>query len=197
MRIDTEGLKEVGEALAGAEPQPGLPFRITKLGHVVLRVRDLRRSAEFYTRVLGFRISDVYPESMVPGGMVFMRCNPDHHGVALVGAAQRDAENVELHHLAFEVATLDEVLRARAHLEAHGVAIEFEGRRRAGCQVAVEFRDPDNHRLEIYWGLDQVGSRGGVRPPEEWRELFSLEEAIDNPPPGQDTTLHDPALRRR
>ena len=63
----------------------GLPFRIQKIGHVVLRASDLQRSVEFYTQVLGFKISDVYPEEMVPGGMVFMRCNPDHHGVALVG----------------------------------------------------------------------------------------------------------------
>jgi hypothetical protein len=29
-----------------------------------------------------------------------------------------------------------------------------------------------------------------VRPPEEWREEASLEAAIANPPPGQDTTRH-------
>jgi hypothetical protein len=29
-----------------------------------------------------------------------------------------------------------------------------------------------------------------VRAPEEWREEASLEDAIANPPPGQDTTLH-------
>jgi hypothetical protein len=34
-----------------------------------------------------------------------------------------------------------------------------------------------------------VGSDGRVRPPEEWREEASLEDAIANPPPGQDTTL--------
>src|SRR6516162_5714128 len=47
----------------------GLPFRIGKLGHVVLNVRNVERSARFYTEVLGFQISDVYPEEMVPGGM--------------------------------------------------------------------------------------------------------------------------------
>ena len=61
------------------------PFRIRKIGHVVLRARDLQRSVAFYTKVLGFRVSDVYPEEMMPGGMVFMRCNADHHGIALVG----------------------------------------------------------------------------------------------------------------
>jgi len=92
-----------------------------------------------------------------------------------------EAANVELNHLAFEVATLDEVVRARDHLRRHGVAIDFAGRRRAGCQLAVEFRDPDNHRLEIYWGIDQIGTGGHVRPASEWRPAKSLEEAVANP----------------
>lgn len=195
--VDFEALNSAEiRRMREAAPPDGLPFKINKIGHVVLMVTDIERSLQFYTQVLGFRVSDVYPESMMSGRMVFMRCNADHHGIALVGAAGAESSNVELHHLAFEVATLDEVLRAREHLRRHGVPIDFDGRRRAGCQVAVEFRDPDNHRLEIYWGLDQVGSDGRVRAPEEWREAFSIEEAVDNAPPGQDTTLFDPSLRK-
>ncbi len=193
--IDFEALKgaEV-QALKNTETPSGLPFNITKLGHVVLKVRDLERSTAFYTGVLGFRVSDAYPDSMVPGGMVFMRCNADHHGVALVGGAAAASENAEMHHMAFEVGTLDEVVRALDHLRRHDVPIDFHGRRRAGAQVAVEFRDPDNHVLEIYWCIDQVGSDGRSRPPEDWREALTIEDAIDDPPPGQDTTLHDPSL---
>ncbi len=195
--IDIEALQsDEIQALKNARTPEGLPFNITKIGHVVLKVRDLERSVEFYTKVLGFKVSDAYPDSMIPGRMVFMRFNPDHHGLALIGGAAHEAANTELNHLAFEVATIDEVLRAREHLRRHNVPIEFDGRRRAGAQVAVEFRDPDNHMLEIYWGLDQVGTDGRTRPPEEWREEFSIEDAIDNPPPGQDTTLGDPSLRK-
>ena len=175
----------------------GLPFRIAKLGHVVLNVSDLKHSVRFYTQVLGFAVSDVYPDEIVRGGMVFMRCNADHHGVALVGSLKRASESFELNHLAFEVATLDEVVRARDHLRRRGVAIDFEGRRRAGCQIAVEFRDPDGHRLEIYWGVDQVGSDGAVRPPSEWKGTDSLAQAIADPVRGQDTTLQDPTLRNK
>ena len=91
--------------------------------------------------------------------------------------------------MAFEVSTLDEVFGAREWLKKNGVKVEFEGRRRAGCQVAVEFRDPDGHWLEIYWGLDQVGPDGKIRPPQEWRECFMLEEAVADAPPGQDVKL--------
>lgn len=173
------------------------PFSIRKIGHVVLRASDLQRSVDFYTQLLGFRVSDVYPEAMVPGGMVFMRCNADHHGVALVGGMTGPAEQRELHHLAFEVATLDEVFRARKHLREQGARIVFEGRRRAGVQIAVEFLDPDGHNLEIYWGLDQIGTEGVARPKDQWRWAHTLEEAVANPPPGQVPVLQDPTLLER
>jgi len=190
--IDLKGLNSPrAKKLRNTHPPKGLPFNLQKIGHVVLRTRSLEKSVAFYTQILGFRVSDVYPETMIPGGMAFMRLNAGHHGIALVGGAKTKAKGSELHHLAFEVGTLDEVIRARTHLKKHKVKIEFDGRRRAGCQIAVEFRDPDNHVLEIYWGLDQVGSEGHVRPPEDWREELSLERAIKNPVKGQDTALHN------
>lgn len=187
MAVDIDALR----AAIGRTPPP---FSLNKIGHVVLMVSDLRRSVAFYTGVLGFKVSDIYGEDMMPGGMVFMRCNPDHHGVALVGGAPQPSARRELHHLAFEVSTLDEVFRARRHLRERGATILFEGRRRAGVQIAVEFLDPDGHNLEIYWGLDQIGTDGESRPANEWRGVKSLEAAIANPPPGQIPVVHDRSL---
>ena len=175
------------------------PFAVQKLGHVVVNVSDLEASKRFYTEVLGFRISDIYGGDMMPGGMVFLRCNGDHHCLALIGSLPADGGDARktLHHIAFELATLDEVFRARDHLQRHGAKIVFEGRRRAGCQVSVEFLDPDGHHLELYWGVDQIGYDGRARPAEEWRQTLTLEDAVRIAPPGQDTTLHDAALRER
>lgn len=172
------------------------PFSIGKIGHVALYVSDIERSARFYADVLGFHISDIYDDDMMPGGAVFMRCNPDHHGIALFKATEANPAGGGLHHLAFEVATLDEVIRAREHLRQTGVPLDFDGRRRAGVQIAVEFRDPDGHRLEIYWGIDQIPAGSQARPAHEWKGAQSLEEAIADPVVGQDTRLRDPALLR-
>ncbi len=173
------------------------PFAVRKLGHVVVNVADLEKSKRFYTEVLGFQPTDIYGDDKMPGGMVFLRCNGDHHCLALIGGAPPagDAKRT-LHHLAFELATLDEVFRARDHLKRHGAQIVYEGRRRAGCQVSVEFLDPDGHHLELFWGLDQIGTDGRVRPAEEWRQTATLEDAVRFAPPGQDTTLHDATLKR-
>ncbi len=176
-------------AVARLSRPQGLPFRIGKIGHVALHVADVARAARFYTEVLGFQVSDVYGEDMLPGGAVFLRCNPDHHGLALFRADT--APGAGLHHVAFEVATLGEVIRARDHLKRLDVPITFEGRRRAGCQIAVEFNDPDGHYLEIYWNIDQVGSDGRVRPPEEWKGVAGIEAAIADPVRGQDTSVAD------
>ena len=160
-------------------------FELKKIGHVVLNVSDLEAAVRFYTEVLGLRISDRYPESMVPGGMVFMRCNTDHHGVALVGGASK-LERSSLNHFAFEVGTLDEVFRARGVAAPHSVPIVFEGRRRAGCQIAIEFQDPDGNNLEIYWGIDQIGTEqpGPARRASGARRK-TLEDAVANPVTGQ------------
>ncbi|TAG06132.1 MAG: hypothetical protein EAZ43_01200 [Betaproteobacteria bacterium] len=182
------------DALSKLSTPHGMSFKIQKIGHVVLNVRDIVKSTHFYVEQLGFSVSDAYPSSMVPGGMVFMRFSPDHHGVALVGSATIESKRSEMHHMAFEVATLDEVFRARNRLRDAGVPIVYEGRRRAGCQIAVEFLDPDGHHLEIYWGLDQVGHGGYVRPPAEWRQTKTLNAALSSFPPGQDTSLSDTSL---
>ena len=161
-----------------------MQFQLRKIGHVVLNVTDLERAEAFYTRVLRLEVSDRYPDSIVPGGMLFLRFNPDHHGIALVGGATK-AERSSLNHFAFEVGSLDEVFRARDWLREQGVPIHFEGRRRAGCQIAIEFKDPDGNNLEIYWNIDQVGTEGVVRPAGEWRPAKTLEEAVANPVKGQ------------
>jgi catechol 2,3-dioxygenase-like lactoylglutathione lyase family enzyme len=160
------------------------PFELRKIGHVVLNVSDLEASVRFYTELLGLRVSDRYPPAMVPGGMVFLRVNTDHHGIALVGGASKH-DHSALNHFAFEVGSSEEVFRARAWLRERKVPIHFEGRRRAGCQLAVEFQDPDGNNLEIYWGIDQVGTDGTVRPASEWRQALTLEDAIANPVKGQ------------
>lgn len=196
-KVDFGGLDDAEvTSLMEMDPPGDTPFKINKLGHAVIMCQDVDESVRFYTQVLGFKVSDVYPESMAPGRMVFMRFGDDHHGIGLVGQAPGKSPNHELHHLAFEVATIDEVFKAREHLEKHGVHIAFDGRRRAGCQVSVEFDDPDGHHIEIFWNLDKVDWDGKARPASEWTPAQTLEEAVDHAPPGQDTTLADPSLRR-
>jgi catechol 2,3-dioxygenase-like lactoylglutathione lyase family enzyme len=139
--------------LRALQPPAGLGFKIRRLGHVVLQVTDLNRSLLFYTQVLGFKVTEIYSEDLQPGGFAFLRCHTDHHTIALVGTGAGQSRHAELHHIAFEIGSVEEVFAVRERLREQGATITFEGRRRAGCQIAVEFLDPDGHCLEIYWGI--------------------------------------------
>jgi catechol 2,3-dioxygenase len=177
----TETLERASSDLATAERSP---VQIRKLGHVVLRVRDVERSTKFYTEILNFRVSDVNEQ-----GMVFFNACGDHHTVAIMAApageeAQHPAKDqLGLSHFAMEVANLDELFEIREFLKRKGVRITFEGRKGAGSNVGVEFQDPDGYQLELYCAMDQMGRDNRARPASQWNRVKSLEEARDQPLP--------------
>lgn len=118
----------------------------TKLGHVHLKVRDLNRAVDFYTRFLGLNLTEI-----VDGHYAFLTANGVHHEIALQkvddNAAQPGRYDVGLYHVAFEVPD------KRAFAEA------YELLTKAGVQVgpvdhliswAMYFKDPDGNGIEIY-----------------------------------------------
>ena len=54
-----------------------------KLGHIACVVEDPKAMADFYCRVLGFRVSD-----WIEDYFVFFRCNPDHHTVNFIRGSE-------------------------------------------------------------------------------------------------------------
>lgn len=158
------------------------PIKIKKLGHVVYEVSDIERSTQFWTNVLGFTISDRNEL-----GMVFLRCASDHHTIALKPAPGKvhKAENdcLSTDHFAMEVESLEVLLAAKKYFLENDIPIVFEGRRGPGCNIGIEFLEPDGYMLEIYWGMDQIGKNGLSRPSSQYRRASSLEEALANPLP--------------
>ena len=72
------------------------------IGHVVMRVRDLDRSLDFYTRVMGLTIME-----RTPGGTVFMSANTEKsHELAIraigMDAAGPDSSLVGQAHMAWQ-----------------------------------------------------------------------------------------------
>src|SRR5712691_6983860 len=83
-----------------------------EVGHVVLKVRDLERSIEFYRDVLGFRKVDE-----IPGRMAFFTATGEnHHDLAVMevgpGAPDPPANAVGLYHVAIRLPSDDHVRRA-------------------------------------------------------------------------------------
>ena len=133
-------------------------MRPTKIGHVVLKVRDLSEAEAFYTHVLGFEVVTRFDR---PRG-VFLSLGVQHHDLALfeVSAAAADPadDQVGLHHVALQVESFDALKEAHADLMRLGVRIL-----RAvdhGTTNSIYFRDPAGNKLELYC---DVGTDGLAR----------------------------------
>lgn len=168
----------------GSDTRTGTsPVKVKKIGHVVFRASDIEASTKFWTDVMGFKISD---RNEI--GMVFFRTGSDHHTIALAPAKSANEDGSKdspgFDHCAMEVGSVGELFKIRDHLKKHGVPIVFEGRRGAGCNVGVEFLDPDGNMIELYASMDQIGWEGESRPSEQWRRAKTLEEAVENPVAG-------------
>jgi catechol-2,3-dioxygenase len=122
-------------------------------------------------------------------GMAFLRNGTDHHTLAFAKAPADAAlpsskEFVTFNHLALEVDSVEDLFKAREFLKEQGVEITFEGRRGAGCNVGIEFKDPDGYSVELTCQMDQVPWDGEARPHDQHRRASSLEEAVANPVAG-------------
>src|SRR5436190_979194 len=97
--------------LALAQRENGRAFLATKLGDLAFVVPEPKEYADFYVRVLGFRVSD-----WIGDWFVFMRCGPDHHTVNFVRG-----KRTQMHHIAFELKDWAQVQSACDFLGARNI----------------------------------------------------------------------------
>ena len=132
-------------------------------GHVGLNVSDLERSKRFYQAVFGFELARESREAGRAYAFLAQR------GTLILTLWQQSEgefarERPGLHHLAFQVGSIDEVRAAERRLRdaggriLHGgVAAHAEGSESGG----LFFEDPDGIRLEI---TTAEGARGAPAP---------------------------------
>ena len=117
--------------------------------HAVLNVRDLDVMLNFYTDVLGFKISDRGPLGPGAPEIVFMSNDPDeHHQVAMVADRQGETAGNPLNHLAFRVESFADVKSLHDRLSAEEVKILPLSH---GNTLSIYFNDPEGNGLEVFW----------------------------------------------
>jgi len=140
-------------------------LNVTGLGHVLLTVQDTQRSHDFYTAVLGFRLSDwVYLDDRIR--LCFLRCNERHHSIAF--APCMPGKSPRLQHVMLEVGSLDDVMRSYHFLRRHGAPIGMGPGRHPNCQtIHVYVQTPGGFAVEFGWGhrrLDDATHQAIIYP---------------------------------
>jgi catechol 2,3-dioxygenase len=126
------------------------------VGHVHLKVADLERALDFYSRVLGFELTQRYgPQA------AFVSAGGYHHHIGLNtwesrGGAPPPPGSTGLFHVAIRYPTRADLARAVERVLAAGVRLS--GAADHGVSEAVYLADPDANGIELYWD----------RPREAW-----------------------------
>jgi catechol 2,3-dioxygenase len=130
--------------------------RPLKLAHVVMNSVDSTAVSRFFTEVVGFRLSDR------TAMMHFLRCNADHHAIAFAQTG-----NTSLNHLAFEMASWNELMFGVGRLKEAGCPVHWGvGRHGPGDNVFAYFLDPDGLAIEYTAEVQKIDETrtASVRP---------------------------------
>ena len=124
-------------------------IRPERIGHVVIKVRDLERSRKFFTEVLGLQVMMELPQIK----MAFFASNGrDHHEIACIEVGQdaerQHARQIGLLHIAFRLNDENHLRAAYKELKEREVPIDFTVDH--GITKSIYFRDPDGHQFEVY-----------------------------------------------
>lgn len=131
-------------------------MEVKELGHLVLYVRDVQRSAAFYGDVLGWEAA--FPATLGVPAAAFSS-GRTHHELLLIEVGE-DAtplprgRHLGLYHFGLKVGDTDEELRAAlARLEEAGVPIV--GTSDHTVTHSLYILDPDGNEIELY--IDVAG----------------------------------------
>ncbi|MEQ8300069.1 MAG: VOC family protein [Hyphomonas sp.] len=151
--------------------------------HVAYRCKDAKETVEFYHDVLGMDFQLAIAEDYVPSTGAY---DPYMHIFLDAGNGNvlaffelpeqpdmdRDHNTPQwVQHIAFKVATMDDLLNAKTRAEAHG--LDVVGPTNHGIFRSIYFFDPNGHRLELACNTgtpEQMAELKRVAPEmlEEW-----------------------------
>ena len=144
--------------------------------HMGIYVIDPERMVDFYTRVLGFSITD---RAKIRGSdLVFVSRNPEeHHQIVLVPGRDPTSSST-INQISFRVISLQELRRSHALLEAERVTglspINHGG------SWSVYFLDPEGNRIELFaqtpWYMPPVSVPLDLAATDE--EIYRATEAM-------------------
>src|SRR5438093_56349 len=137
-------------------------MKVKELGHIVLYVRDLKRSRKFYGETLGW--TEITPEEGLAFPAAAFSSGRTHHELLLIEVGPSAApipagRRVGLYHFGLKVGTTDEELR-EAYRTLTEAGANIVGSADHGVTHSLYITDPDGNEIELYIDVQ----------PELWRE---------------------------
>ena len=126
-----------------------------KIGHVHLKVSNLKKAEEYYTKLLGFKISEQVENYS------FLTFGKEHHDLALqeIRNAKPPEENsVGLYHFAVELQNFKQLADIYFKLKKHKIQISPVDH---GISKSIYIEDPDMNSIEIYVDTRENRKRWG------------------------------------
>ena len=120
----------------------------TGLGHVGIYTQDLMKMRDFYTRVIGLKISD---EDLDGRGMCFLSSDPiaEHHEFVLMKGRQTSDDTQLVQQISFKVPTIQDLREYKQMIEDENLKIDRIVSH--GNAFGMYFFDPEGNRVELYY----------------------------------------------
>jgi extradiol dioxygenase len=145
-----------------AQPISGYVTGNQGLGHAVLCAKDQIGLSAFFQETFGFRLSDtIHLEGI---DIDFLRCNERHHSLAIMSPGQ-GVEPGQLHHVLFELRSLDDVGRAYDRVQQRKVPLLLTlGRHVNDRMISFYFKSPSGVGIEIGSGARAISDATAWTP---------------------------------
>ncbi|MDH3280864.1 MAG: VOC family protein [Gammaproteobacteria bacterium] len=143
---------------------------MAELGHIVLYVRDLERSVQFYSEVVELDVQG----RIFAGKAALLSGGRTHHELLLIEVGEAPGpltgRRLGLYHTGWKVGeTLEQLRAARDRVVAHGTAID--GAADHVISRSLYLRDPDGNEVELFvddpnvdWRNDREWLDAPVKP---------------------------------
>jgi catechol 2,3-dioxygenase len=144
--------------------------RMTELGHVVFYVRDLQRSLEFYTAIVGLAVQG----RIFGNRAALLSGGHKHHELLLIQVGEADGplqgRRIGLYHVGWKIGDgLDALKHARDRITDLGYTID--GASDHTVSQSLYLRDPDGNEVELFvddpgidWRRDRSWMTAPVKP---------------------------------
>lgn len=146
-----------------------------RLGHINVQVKDAATQVAFLQDVFDMAISDA-----IGTEHFFLRCNNDHHGIAVFTNAE-----TKMHHHAWQAGNIMDLARLGDRLARKGARLAWGPvRHGAGDNIAVYYVEPNGVVTEYYCDMETIRDKNRPVRTFDPDDLYWINQWDGQVPPG-------------